>query len=225
MSHHPVIASRAFIALFILELLGASLGMLTTNSAAQNFVDTEISFVGLTEASAAWGDYDNDGDLDVVICGFDVQSTPRTILYRNDGNNRFTPVDSGLPNLGRGAMAWGDYNNDGNLDILLIGVSSSSGQSTVSYLYHNDGGGTFHLATALIPSDGSTSVSWADYDNDGRLDVVSGSLLYHNEGGGKFVFRAGETNNYFSSSAWADCDNDGNSDVLWTGGQLDNGFN
>ena len=102
------------------------LGTLTTSSAAQNFDDTGISFVGLIEASAAWGDYENDGDLDVVVCGFDAQSTPRTILYQNDGDNRFSLVDSGLPNLGRGSMAWGDYDNDGYLDLLLIGANFGS---------------------------------------------------------------------------------------------------
>ena len=75
MSQPSLIASRAFMAFFFSHFLGVWLGTLTTNSVAQNFVDTGISFIGLTEASAAWGDYDNDGDLDVVVCGFDVQST------------------------------------------------------------------------------------------------------------------------------------------------------
>jgi len=222
-SQHPLIANRAFMAFFISHLVSVCLGTWTTNSGEQGFVDTGIFFVGLTEASAAWGDYDNDGDLDLVISGFDTLSKARTILYRNDGNNKFTLVSSGLPDLARGSLAWGDYDNDGNLDALLIGITSS-GQPTTSYVYHNDGGGMFHLATPLLTGDGSTGVSWADFDNDGDLDALSGSLLYRNNGAGKFVFRDGSRDNYFSSSAWADYDNDGNIDALWTGGQRDNGF-
>ena len=177
MSQFPFIASHAFRVFLTLPLLGAWSGLLTTNLTAQNFVDTGISFIGLTQSSAAWGDYDNDGDLDVVMCGFDDQSEPRTMLYRNDGNNHFTRVTSGLANLSRGSMAWGDYDNDGNLDILLIGVSLSA-QQTTSYIYHNDGGGPFPLAARLVPSNGSTAVSWVDLDNDGHLDALSGSILF-----------------------------------------------
>ena len=219
MSQQPSIARQAFRLFFISHILGLWLGTFTAKSAAQNFVDTGIPFVGLTEASAAWGDYDNDGDLDLVICGFDAQSKPRTILYRNDGDNQFTPVNSGLPNLGRGSIAWGDYDNDGNLDILLIGVSVSG--RTTSYIYHNDGGGIFHLAARLVTSDGSTAVSWVDFDNDGHLDALSGSLLYRNDGAGNFVSKGSPASSdiFFSSSAWADYDNDGNFDLMWTGGQ------
>src|SRR5947207_2812127 len=155
MSQNPLITSHSFAVLFVFQIFGIWLGTFATDSVAQSFVDTGIPFVGLSEASAAWGDYDNDGDLDVVVCGFDAQGTARTILYRNDGGNQFTPVDAGLPSLGRGSLAWGDFDNDGYLDLLVIGVTSL-GQATTSFVYRNDGGGAFHLAATLVTTDGST---------------------------------------------------------------------
>ncbi len=77
--------------------------------------------LGLIWSSAAWGDYDNDGDLDLMIIGYDpVAQVNRSILYRNDAG---TFVDSGATfhNLILGAVSWMDYDNDGDLDLSLAG--------------------------------------------------------------------------------------------------------
>ena len=73
--------------------------------------------------SVAWGDYDNDGDLDILLTGREYTGRISKI-YRNNGDNTFTEQTSiSLTGVGSGSVAWGDYDNDGDLDILLTGVS------------------------------------------------------------------------------------------------------
>jgi hypothetical protein len=135
-----------------------------------------------TEA-AAWGDYNNDGWIDVYVCGEylpalaapsdDARPDPRNLgrLYRNRGDGTFQDVAeaAGVLNerCGKGAC-WGDYDDDGRLDLFV----SNRGQA--ARLYHNEGDGTFRdLAESLGvtgPSHGFACWFW-DFDNDGRLDL------------------------------------------------------
>ena len=72
--------------------------------------------------SVAWGDYDNDGDLDVLLTGPSGGVASR--VYRNNGGT-FSDIGAGLPGVSISSVAWGDYDNDGDLDILLTGSSST----------------------------------------------------------------------------------------------------
>jgi predicted nucleotidyltransferase len=94
---------------------------------------TEVRF-----SSAAWGDYDNDGDLDVLLTGTPDSTSGISEIYRNDGNDTFVPLSAGLTGVFRGAVAWGDYDNDNDLDILLTGTPD--GATGISKIYRNDGG-------------------------------------------------------------------------------------
>ncbi len=184
---------------------------------------------GLYGSNLAWGDYDNDGLLDFVLIGSPF-SDPLVRLYHNDGDGAFhdaTPLN--WPGVFRGEAVWGDYDNDGLLDLLYIGYSGSP--SDVTKLYHNDGNGAFHDATPPgVPGAMDGMAAWADYDNDGLLDFVVAGFhlspsssdmihLYHNDGDGAFhdatppVF----TPIGIGSIAWGDYDNDGRPDLLITG--------
>ena len=75
----------------------------------------------LVIGSVAWGDYDNDGDLDILLTGIHFIRYDSKI-YRNNGNNTFTEQTSiSLTGVRWSSAAWGDYDNDGDLDILLTG--------------------------------------------------------------------------------------------------------
>ena len=129
--------------------------------------------------SAAWADYDNDGDLDLFSCSESMPETPEvgaaiifpSRLFRNEGDGTFTDVTSaaGVANLRycKGS-SWGDYDNDGDSDLY---VSNYAGENR---LYRNNGDGTF---TDMAPELGLTEPlesfpTWFwDYDNDGWLDL------------------------------------------------------
>ena len=127
---------------------------------------------------AAWGDFDNDGWPDLYLVNqpgpWGAKSgadAPHSHLYRNNRDGTFTDVTlkAGVANRGGYGMgaAWGDYDNDGHLDLYVTNYGRS-------VLYHNNGDGTFTDVTdrAGVGNHrwGMTPV-WVDYDNDGYLDL------------------------------------------------------
>jgi predicted nucleotidyltransferase len=188
------------------------------------FTDTGAGLSGVYDGSAAWGDYDNDGDLDILLTG-NSNGIIVSRLYRNDGASGFTNTGAALTGVWNSSVAWGDYDNDGDLDILLTGQVSGGG--SVSKVYRNDGGGVFTDSGASLTAVSLSAVAWGDYDNDGDLDaLVTGdsggytpsATLYRNDGGGSFSDSgAGLTGVYYGSVAWGDYDNDGDPDILITG--------
>ena len=133
----------------------------------------------------AWGDYDNDGNIDVFIARGSTGPIPpdgstKTSLYRNNGDGTFTEVtdQAGVGIIGNTWTAvWGDYDNDGYLD-LFVTNSGDNPKNNRCYLYHNNGDGTFTdvaAAEGLQLEDNVAAhkgASWADYDNDGFLDLM-----------------------------------------------------
>jgi hypothetical protein len=134
---------------------------------------------------ADWGDYDNDGHLDLAVSRFGPN-----LLYHNNGDGTFTKVTSGAlvtDSQSSEICQWVDYDNDGFLDLF---VANSSNQNNA--LYHNSGDGTFtKVSTGSVVNDGGNSAgcAWGDYDNDGFPDLFvpnwQGSrpnFLYRNNG-------------------------------------------
>jgi hypothetical protein len=159
---------------------------------------TDVSFAaGLGEfrfpaKSAAWGDYDNDGDVDLFVANEssverEDQLTKRVVttamhapwqLFRNNGNGTFTDVASAagvnLTEFGMGSV-WGDYNGDRFADLY---VTSGTG----GHLFHNDGDGTFTDVTKKLrvgrPQTPFPVWFW-DFDNDGILDIYVSNTSGH----------------------------------------------
>lgn len=178
--------------------------------------------IEVARGDAAWGDYDSDGDLDVVVNGaYGSTATTQAALYRNDFG---VFVDSGA-NLDQvtGFAAWGDYDNDADLDLVTGGWAAESPSSNRTQLYRNDGGNMAPVSSPFVHVGFEPAAAWGDYDNDGDLDLVmagaaSGvgpaTVLYRNEDGTFVDANAGLLGTYYSDLAWADYDNDGDLDLL-----------
>ena len=169
---------------------------------------------------AAWVDYDDDGDLDLYVVTFDDQDQ----LYRNNGNGNFSRVtgSSGINVISQGdetAVAWGDYDGDGNIDYYLCK------RRFLNALYHNNGNGTFSEIGESAGVDhigDSEDAAWGDYDGDGDLDLYvvnreQSNALYKNDGTGHFTEVACEASidntDIGHAASWVDYDGDGDLDL------------
>ncbi|WP_425407908.1 CRTAC1 family protein [Hyphococcus sp.] len=175
---------------------------------------------------AAWADYDNDGDQDLVVANraSNDPALGRLALYRNDGGFRFTRVDrqaleadSDTPM----SVAWGDIDNDGDLDLYAANLYGLANR-----LYENRGDGTFAVkdgGDATREPGYSYAATFGDLDNDGDLDLIVAnwgavSQIFLNDGEGAFERAASgqfrSSIHHGASVALADTDLDGDLDIL-----------
>ncbi len=177
-------------------------------------------------------DYDNDGDVDVLVLRGAWQGKlgrhPNSLL-RNNGDGTFTDVsfEAGLAEVHYPTQtgSWADYDNDGDLD-LYIGNETTNQVTAPCQLFVNHGDGTFKdvAGSAGVTNDRfSKSVIWGDFDGDRLMDLHVSNLdkpnrLYHNNGDGTFTDVApslgvtGPKNRSFPAWFW-DFDNDGVLDI------------
>jgi len=136
------------------------------------FTDINAGLIGIATGSAAWGDYDNDGDLDILLTGNETNYNRISKIYRNDAGI-FTDIIAGIVEVGLSSVDWGDYDNDGDLDVLLTGYSNPE---RFSRIYRNDpstgSGRVFTDINAGLIGIATGSAAWGDYDNDGDLDIL-----------------------------------------------------
>ena len=117
-----------------------------------------------------WGDNDGDGDLDLLLTGLDRSGNAQSLAYNNnDGKLELdTESNRALLPLRNGDVAFADYDNDGDLDVLLTGEDSY--ENPGSYLYRKEAVGLTQVLE--FPAVSYSSAEWGDYDNDGDLDVL-----------------------------------------------------
>jgi hypothetical protein len=177
---------------------------------------------------AVMDDFDGDGLLDLMLTELD-PTRPMT-FYRNKGDGTFEDRTkaAGLDGqLGGLNLVQADYNNDGYLDVLVVRGAWLDRPIRPSLL-RNRGDGTFEDVTDAAGLAGAgvnaNAAVWADYDNDGFLDVficneTGPNRLYRNKGDGTFeevAARAGVAGGtqYCKGAAWIDYDNDGYPDLF-----------
>jgi hypothetical protein len=219
-----------------------------------------ISQPGLNGTGPAFADYDNDGDVDIFVSTEAIGEGIALRLWENDGTGKFTDVakarGADLPGtLGRGS-AWGDYDNDGDLDLVIATMPpNSSGPSRthvpttlLKNLLVETGKPTFDNVTRaakLLRKDNASDesiggigntgggIGFADIDNDGWLDIMHrnadyevDNALFRNNGNGTFADITHDSgigmegvvkeSNSQGAPTFADFDNDGDLDALVT---------
>ncbi len=118
-------------------LLFALFIFLSTGISAQPFESITSSFPNVGRSYMAWGDYDNDGDLDAAICGITAAGDHISKIYMND-EGTFIDIDAGIKGVKDGSLEWGDYDNDEDLDLLITGETFDAG--SISLIYTNNEG-------------------------------------------------------------------------------------
>ncbi len=218
--------------LLLLLLLGS---ILNAQIFTRLTVDEETHF-----RRASWVDYDNDGDLDLffgIINGANTSDTHNKI-FRNDGNDTFTDVTpSSMLNRNTFTigLTWGDYNNDGNIDLFASNVNATLNTSLGSNLLKNQGDGNLELVTAgdigMTNTVAAFGSGWADYDNDGDLDLFAttpagsaypgdtlSNVLFDNNGDETFTRNlnsaiVNDDPHIYNVPTWSDYDQDGDMDL------------
>jgi len=213
---------------------------------------------GLCARSSAWVDFNDDGYLDIYVGNYRLD---QNVMWQNDGAGGFSntaPEHNLDGNEEQGdtyghtlGVDWGDYDNDGDMDVYIANLAHGWGwflgdDHDHSELRQSDGPDAYHFED-VRPDSGMRQWSqdpasdwseftpaWADYDNDGDLDIYvthgyvlqdfAYSSLYSNDGDGTFTETTQDHGanlklfkNYWA--AWADYDNDGDVDLATCGSQ------
>ncbi|MCA9712155.1 MAG: CRTAC1 family protein, partial [Myxococcales bacterium] len=171
---------------------------------------------GGSTTGQAWGDYDRDGWLDLVLTG----GLGENHLLHNRGDGTFEAVvlDPGaaLPGPAKGGATWADYDNDGWLDLYVCVLGPNA-------LLHNERGVLVPVQAGVAHPGNGRNAAWADYDGDGWLDLYlvnageDPDVLYHGGPTGTFTDRselvalpAGKPG---FAATWVDYDDDGDLDL------------
>jgi hypothetical protein len=188
------------------------------------FVEVPTGIPNLGYGDADWGDYDSDGDLDLLVSGFTQGGSTYAAIFRND-NGTFTNINANISNS-RGPVKWGDYDADGDLDFFIGGYRSSVIVSSARIYKNNNG--VFAAQNIQLTPILEGDVDWGDYDNDGDLDLlyigatsnsstVDITRLYRNDSGTFVDSNLPFVGQSFGSVEWGDYDNDGDLDILFSG--------
>lgn len=181
-------------------------------------------------------DINNDGHLDAFVC----HDVAPSVYYINNGDGTFTFHQGDIgdyPTGGNYGSIWIDYDNDGDMDVFIAkcNVNGSVNERSENQLYQNDGIGNFvevGEAAGLKDNMQTWSSAWADFDNDGHLDVFVGSSsgdfshkLNRNNGDGTFTDISASTGIHALTmtgieNCTYDFNNDGYADILSNGNIL-----
>lgn len=215
--------------------------VILTNNGKGIFKETWRAGANKPARGIAAADFDEDGDLDIYVSNYRLVANQ---LWQNDGTGKFADVATPFNTAGDGGLgawghtigsSWGDFDNDGHLDLFVGNFSHPPAYQDRPYFLRNLGpGGKFHFedkssVAGLRWQESYASPTLADFDNDGHLDLYfttvypgNKSVLYRNTGGWKFAEVTAEAKidtEKTYQAAWCDFDGDGFPDLV-SGGRL-----
>lgn len=222
---------RLLTCLFFLRIL-----LLKNIAFGQNYSFSRIGTVDLKGGYlgfASWCDFNSDGRMDVFVTGLDFGGDfKHALFYKNDGNNTFSETQiKNIPRVIYGSHSWGDYDNDGNIDLLYSGTKSGMSEDNITKLYRNNGNDSFTEININLIQVGEGDVDFVDLNNDGKTDLFLMGVdnydqfnlaVYKNKGNSVFEYKnvsiariSGKRGNFSKcESRWADFDNDGLKDLV-----------
>jgi hypothetical protein len=226
------------------ETIDIKVGSISNGTSASNDIEVvtiiestrlskvESPFEGVENGKVSWGDYDRDGDMDLLLMGQGADGTI-TNVYRNDGNDdngnpKFVNTNQNFTKYIGGDIEFVDVDQDGWLDVAVTGISP---QGRKSELYMNRNGEFFELNTNYVVEGLSQSdMEWADLDDDSDQDLIITGIddnnqnqAYYYTNIGDFNFLKEELFRNFSEGVQrgeidiVDRDKDGDNDLFITG--------
>ncbi|MEM7575363.1 MAG: T9SS type A sorting domain-containing protein [Bacteroidota bacterium] len=191
----------------------------------------ETPFVGVTNGTVNFSDFNGDDYLDVLLTGSDDNNTPIAHMYYNDGTGTFSLNDVvNLEGVSHGAVITADFDNDNDVDIILSG-QNENGIPIIRH-YVNTGEEEFDInLSSEINAVWRGAISVSDVQGDGFLDLLVAGLdetgeettfIYHNDGEGNLLVPSTLPfiGVYGGDAGFADLDNDGDQDLVYMGGGL-----
>jgi len=158
------------IALTGMETVGYSnITKIFKNTASGTLIElTGTPIVGMMMGKIKFADYDGDGYQDFALNGWNSNNTPYTQIWHNNGNETFTETTDAITDLWLGDLEWGDYDGDGDVDLIITGTASADSET---HLYQNNSGTFTEVANTTLPDLHLGTLEWADFNNDGHLDL------------------------------------------------------
>jgi PKD repeat protein len=153
---------------------GTVVSMLYKNNGNLSFDEVPTTIISLFNGDAKWADFDDDNDMDLIVTGYNEFYDNVTKIYKNQENDVFLDINANLRGAHGSSVAWGDYDNDGFLDLALIGNSGHK----IAKVYRNENGNSFsELISTPKQNLGYLNgfengwLTWFHIDNDSDLDL------------------------------------------------------
>ncbi|WP_321342951.1 FG-GAP-like repeat-containing protein [uncultured Draconibacterium sp.] len=204
---------------------------LGVNDGLGNFVFLQSFITDVMNGDVAFADIDGDFDQDLMVTGKSCLNPPKVVseLYRNDGQGNYTMVDdTSFTPVINAALSFADFDDDGDQDLIIAGISKANVRTTK--IYKNDGTGQYSPdETNSFVNVDFASISCADVDGDDDIDIlIAGSSasepsvckLYLNDNSGGFSLSSSSFKGVaYGTTAFADVDGDGDQDLMTIGSE------